>query len=134
LTTPPLEGASKKKNLGEFGCTMLAFLVIVLLASGLPSLRESLWGEREGTIKTDDYRTRIVVKEGSHGTWFKTFTCTYRKTNKGTLMSGYCEAVETTNAGACDTVYFYEKQAPKVCTDPKFPYLGVDDMCHTDPQ
>jgi hypothetical protein len=49
-------------------------------------------------------------------------------------MSGYCEAVETTNAGACDTVYFYEKQAPKVCTDPKFPYLGVDDMCHTDPQ
>jgi hypothetical protein len=31
-------------------------------------------------------------------------------------------------------VYFYQKEVPKFCRDPKFPYLGYDDMCHTEPQ
>ena len=112
-----------------WGC----LIVVGLIGWGLYSGYGSMWGEREGTIKTDDCRTRVVLKEGSTDTWFKKFTCSYRKTAKGTLMSGYCEAVDT-SAGVCDTVYFYEKKAPNVCTNPTYPYLGVDDQCYTQPQ
>jgi hypothetical protein len=113
--------------------TISGLCVLAGVVAGIAWLHSALWGEREGTIKTDDCRTKITLTEDSPSTWFKQFTCTYHKTKTAKLISGYCEAVETT-AGACDTVYFYDKKAPKLCTDPKFPYLGYDDMCHTDPQ
>jgi hypothetical protein len=118
-----------------FRTRYVAALVIVLglIVGGVVWGYKSMWGEREGTVNTDDCRARIPLKEDSSDTWFKQFTCSYRKTNSGKLISGTCEAVET-SAGRCNTVYFYEKKVPKVCTDPKFPYLGVDDLCYTFPQ
>jgi hypothetical protein len=118
------------------GCFVLMAFILVLWvhSGGLTSINNMVWGEREGVMKTDDCRTRIVVKEGTSATWFKKFTCVYRRTKSNKLMSGYCEAVDTNSAGACNTVYFYIKQVPPICTDPKFPYFGEDDLCHTDLQ
>jgi hypothetical protein len=62
-------------------------------------------------IKTDDCRATIHVKEGSWDTFFKTFTCTYRKTKSGTIMGSFCQAVETNSAGVCTAVYSYEKKS-----------------------
>jgi hypothetical protein len=115
------------------GCLVTFIVIGIAIWGGGAVLRSTIWGEQEGVINTDDCRARIVVKEDSSDTWFKKFTCTYRKTNKGTLISGVCQAVETTG-GKCETVYFYDKVVPKVCTDPKYPNLGVDDMCYTLPQ
>jgi len=113
----------------------IGWLVIVGLALyGLSSAHNSVWGEQEGTTKTSDCRKTIPVKEGSVDTWFKKFICTYRRTAKGTIMSGYCEAVEV-EGGVCETVYSYLKKINNGrCTDPKVPYLGEDDLCHSDPQ
>ena len=95
---------------------------------------EAIWGEREGTIKTDDCRARIMVDEfPSRGTLFKTFTCSYRKTVSGKILDGYCESVYTTN-GTCETVYVYQKKKNNGgCVKPN-PYLGEDDHCHEVPQ
>ena len=105
-----------------------AFLILLTIGGGI-WVHNAVWGEREGSIRTDDRRIRITLEDGSKETWFKNFTCSYRRTNKGTILAGQCEAVET-NSGACETVYSYSKKAPKVCTDPKVPYLGYDDLCH----
>jgi hypothetical protein len=113
-----------------FGCVFALIVIFSAIRWGV----ESLWGEREGTIRTNDCRTRISVVEGSSETWFKKFTCSYKKTVKGYLISGYCEAVDTNSAGVCETVYFYPRKVPNLCTDPKYPHLGQDGMCHTEPQ
>jgi len=102
------------QKLSELAWGVAGLLMLGVFGAGLFWLTAALWGEREGTIKTDDCRTRITLKEGSPTTWFKKFTCTYKKTNKGNLMSGYCEAVET-NAGTCDTVYFFWKRYIAFC-------------------
>jgi hypothetical protein len=122
---------AKAENNAAYGGGCL--IVLGLIGGGLVWGYNTLWGEREGTIKTDDCRARITLKENSSDTWFKKFTCSYRKTTKGIVMSGYCEAVDI-SAGVCDTVYFYVKSPPNVCTDPSFPYLGTDDKCYAQPQ
>ncbi len=48
-------------------------------------------------------------------------------------MYGVCESV-TTSGGVCDTVYYYLKEGAKICNDPKYPHLGIDDLCYTTPQ
>jgi hypothetical protein len=119
------------KNAGESGWTYLVVIVVLLI--GASWLRETFWGEREGTIKTEDCRARVLIKADSPTTWFKQFTCMYRKSQKGTLISGLCEAVETSGA-VCETVYYYEKPVPHLCNDPKYPYLGMDELCYSTPQ
>lgn len=124
--------AQEKSN--EFGGGIGCLVLVGLALYGLVSAHNSFWGEQEGTIKTSDCRKTIPVKEDSADTWFKKFICTYRRTNKGIVMSGYCEAVEIDN-GVCETVYSYQKKINNgECSDPKFRYLGEDDMCHSDPQ
>ena len=113
-----------------WGC----LVVFALIGVGLVRIHNTVWGEREGSIKTDDCRAKITVKEGSSETWFKKFTCVYQKTKSGKILSGYCEAVDTNTAGICETVYFYEKQASLVCSSSLMPYLGEDDRCHADPR
>jgi hypothetical protein len=113
-----------------WGC----LIVLALIGCGLVWVHNTVWGEREGSIKTEDCRAKITVKEGSSETWFKKFTCTYQRTKQGKVLSGYCEAVDTNAAGICETVYFYEKKPLLVCTSPLMPYLGDDDRCHADPQ
>src|SRR5262249_27310265 len=113
----------------------LGCLALVIVAGGVGYwLAESVWGEREGTVRTNDCRTTIPVKDGSSDTWFKKFTCQYQGTKSGKIMGGFCQAVVLTNGGECETVYVYEKHQANVCTDPKFPYLGYDDLCHTELQ
>jgi hypothetical protein len=110
-------------------------LVFLLFVAGLVWIHQAIWGEREGTIKTDDCRARIVIKEGSSETWFKKFTCSYEKTRGGTIVGGYCEAVDINSAGACETVYVYTKDIQNSCgANPTAPYLGDDNLCHATPQ
>ena len=122
------EGAGEKVGQG-LGCLFILVLVVALLGS----LRDHIWGEREGFTKTDDCRNTVIVKEGSFDTWFKKFTCTEIRTKSGRIIKGTCVAVDT-EGPVCQTVYTYDKKPQIVCSDPKFPYAGFDDMCHVDPQ
>ena len=115
----------KRESAG--GC-LVALMVIIAVGY---ALENTIWGEREGFVKTNDCRTTIPIKPGSPETWFKTFTCAYQKTKSGKIMGGTCQSVVLADNGVCETVYVYEKPQPDVCTDPKYPYLGYDDMCHT---
>jgi hypothetical protein len=103
--------SAKTEGNAASGCGYGCLLVLVLISGGLYLGYNALWGELEGTIRTDDCRTRIELKEQSADTWFKKFTCSYRKTNSGAVMDGYCEAVDTTSAGSCDAIYFCIKNA-----------------------
>jgi hypothetical protein len=58
-----------RNNSGDGVWTLL--VVIVVLIVGVSWLQQTFWGEREGTIKTDDCRTRVLLKEDSPTTWFK---------------------------------------------------------------
>jgi hypothetical protein len=129
VDSPKAENKSENTALG-LGC----LFVLSLLGAGLLWIHNTVWGEREGSIQTDDCRARILIKENSCETWFKKFTCTYQRTKGGKLISGTCEAVDTDAAGKCETVYFYEKKNPLSCTSPLEPYLGDDDLCHDTPQ
>ena len=111
------------------GCLFLIGLGIWAMSQGLGKI----WGEQEGYVKTDDCRSTVMLKASSPETWFKKFTCVYRRTKRGVLISGVCVSVDTDGA-VCKTVYEYEREGPKVCTDPKFPYLREDDMCYEGPQ
>jgi hypothetical protein len=113
-----------------YGCLVVIGLAIFGVIQGC----KGIGGEQEGFIKTDDCRRTVMVKEGSTETWFKKFTCMYRKTHQGVTMGGTCVAVDTDGA-VCQTVYMYQKQLKNAgCMDPNTPYLGEDDMCHTTPQ
>src|ERR1039458_1627917 len=105
--------ASPAKSAGDPGEGCAACLMLIaaffLLMPGNP-LHDSIWGEHEGIIKTDDCREKVTVEEGSSGTWFKTFTCTYQKSKSGKLIGGSCQAVEMNDGGACQTVYSYQKK------------------------
>jgi hypothetical protein len=108
-------------------------LVVFLILGGLGIIYNAIWGEQEGFTKTDDCRNTVMVQEGSLGTWFKKFTCTVKKTKSGKTISGVCVSV-VTEGSVCQTVYTYSKKPAVECSDPKFPYLGYDDMCHSDYQ
>ena len=123
--------ATEKSSFGE---TVIGILFLGAIVFGFQWLHSAVWGEQEGYIKTADCRKTIPVKEGSFDTWFKKFTCTYEKTNSGKIFSGTCAAVETDGV-ACGAAYVYEKKTEiKGCTDPKYPYPGRDDLCHSDIQ
>ena len=111
------------------GCLLVLIVAGVAIWGGQDYLRSSVWGEREGVIKTDDCRTRVIVKPDTSDTWFKKFTCATLKTNKGVLIRQICEAVETSGA-ACTVVYSYERKGPNLCNDPQYPYLHTDDLCY----
>jgi hypothetical protein len=108
-------------------------LVVACILGGLVIIRSAIWGEQEGFTKTDDCRNTVMVQEGSFDTWFKKFTCTVKKTKSGKTISGVCVSV-VTEGSVCQTVYTYSKKPAVECSDPKFPYLGYDDMCHSDYQ
>jgi hypothetical protein len=109
-----------------FGYLIAAVIVIWF---GGKYLHNTVWGEREGVINTDDCRSKVAVVEGSSATWFRKFTCVYQKDRDGSLMRGACEAVDITPSGACETDYYYEKKAsPSICPE-SAPYLGLDGKC-----
>ena len=91
----------------SFGAFLGRLAFVGLAIWGVIQGVNSLWGEQEGFVKTDDCRRTVMVKAGSPETWFKEFTCTYRRTQKGLVMSGTCVAVET-EGSVCQTVYTYQ--------------------------
>ena len=70
----------------------------------------------QGTVKYDDCRQVINLKEGDSGTWGKTFTCDTFKTNDGRVISGECVHVDLNSNGSCDTAYVYEKTPQITCS------------------
>ncbi len=125
--------ADAKQKGEKVGTAFGGLLFIILVTSGIKGGYNTFWGEQEGLVKTDDCRRMVTVKEDSPETWFKKFTCTYRKTQKGIVMSGTCVAIDTEGA-ACQTAYMYEKKVSNGgCNDPKHPYLGEDDLCYPTP-
>jgi hypothetical protein len=87
-------------------------------------------GERQGEVKWSDCREKIFVSEDSIESLTKRFTCSYWKTNGGKLLGGQCVNIETEENGSCRKAYIYNKSADKVCNDPKYPRLHVDDLCY----
>ena len=112
---------------------LIAILILVYAQTAWKFVHDHVWGEREGVTRIADCRSVISVKEGSYDTWFKTFTCSYVRSKSGKLIGGRCVAVET-DGPVCKKVYGYEKRSELTCSDPKLPYIGVDEMCHSDPQ
>lgn len=86
-------------------------------------------GEKEGYINTSDCRANYEVEDQVWNRIWNEYTCTYRKTNAGQIMSGTCERVETTLFGnECKASYTYNKKPYKVCSQ-EYPWLGSDGKC-----
>ncbi len=117
---------------------LVGLAILGLVCYGAYSLFVNIgggFGEQEGYVKTDDCRESLFLKEDTAQTYFKQFTCTYRKTASGKILGGTCSHIVMDGSPAyCKTVYTYEKSPQVHCTDPKFPFAGIDDMCHTMPQ
>jgi hypothetical protein len=111
----------------------LFLLALALILGGLIKMHNSIWGEREGVVKVDDCRNSIEIQEGSVRTWFKTFTCTAKKTESGKIISGFCHSV-VTEGSVCQTVYTYSKKPEIRCSNPNFSFPGYDDICHSNAQ
>ena len=126
-----------REQLDALGYLIGAVLVVGAIIWGIYSLFG--WGEREGVVKFDDCRQMVTLKPDTLQKYFKSFTCMYRRTESERIMSGECVHVDTagtlfSSSNECDIAYIYEKEQEGSCTDPKYPYLGYDDMCHTNLQ
>jgi hypothetical protein len=108
------------------------FLLLVIVVGGGGWLYTKMWNEQEGDARYEDCRNKIAIQEGSTDALFKSFTCNYVKTRSGKILSGTCVHV-VTEGPVCQTAYIYNKKSQVVCNDPKFPYAGYDDLCHSDP-
>lgn len=86
-------------------------------------------GEREGSVKWNDCREKIDVKEGDLNTLLKKFTCQYYKTQQGRIMGGSCVSIEYDSNGSCKAAYFYYKKQDNVCSKQN-PVLRNDDLCY----
>lgn len=84
--------------------------------------------EREGSVEFEDCREFIQIDENSFSTFYKTFTCTYEKTDNGDIMSGLCVRVELTKNNECKKAFAYEKSAYKEC--PEGEYLDKVGECY----
>jgi len=75
--------ATGTKNAGgNIVATIGCLFMLIILLGGLNAIRENVWGEQEGFIKTDDCRATVMVEQGSYHTWFKKFTCTLSRPKK----------------------------------------------------
>lgn len=87
--------------------------------------------EREGMVNIDDCRETIKIKSDNIKTYYKTFTCTYEKTDKGDIMSGACINLKTgLFSDKCKIAYIYERGPSKKC--PENGYLNQDGNCYCD--
>ena len=114
------------------------FFIALLISFGLWIFGFNFGRTYEGTVKYDDCKQ--IVKVNSDDYWqiyFHKFTCNYIKTKSGAIMGGECVRIEKDQSypvPMCAKAYVYQLDSSGVCTDPKYPYLGYDDMCYTTPQ
>jgi hypothetical protein len=106
------------------------FLLLIMFVGVGGWLYTKMWNEQEGNAMYEDCRNKISIQEGSADTLCKDFTCNYVKTRSGKILSGTCVHV-VTEGPVCQTAYIYNKKSQVVCSDPKFPYPGLDDLCHS---
>jgi hypothetical protein len=126
--------AEAKSSGGDnLGVVTAIMIVVGIGVAGVVWLYTTIWGEQEGQVNYEDCRNKITIQEGSADALFKDFTCTYGKTRSGKILNGICAHV-VTEGPVCQTVYIYSKKSQVVCSDPKFPFAGYDDLCHMDPQ
>jgi hypothetical protein len=85
-------------------------------------------GERPGTVKWNDCREQMFIKENSFEALSKRFTCDYIKTRQGRVMGGLCVHIEY-ESGQCKAAYIYVKEQAKVCSKEN-PILKEDDLCY----
>jgi hypothetical protein len=106
-------------------------LVIVLAITGAIAVYKAAipGGESEGTVKYEDCRQIIAIKQGDWVANFKSFVCDMRRTTNGKVMAGFCVHVDTTPDGKCERAYTYHK-IPEVACSAEYPYLGTDGKCH----
>jgi hypothetical protein len=123
---------------GEGDASGLAILALIGLAIwGGSSI---FFGEREGFIKYEDCREVIRLQPDTLQKYYKTFTCSYRKTKSGKHMGGVCVHVDSAGtlfsaSNACTSAYVYQAESQNEgCKQPAYPYLGYDDQCHKEPQ
>ena len=115
--------AAETKGSAALGWVVLIIAFVVVMAA--------LHGEHEGTVKYDDCREVIVLSPDTLQTFYKSFTCTYVKTNKGHIMSGVCVSVEEPWFGpGCTKAYIYYKKPFADCG--QHASLTYDEMCACD--
>lgn len=114
------------------GCGVVALFLLCGLYAGCGVK------EREGVVKYDDCRHVIDLKPNTFQKRFHTFTCEYRKSQSGKVISAKCVRVESDGTlfsatHSCNAAYVYYRWKHDGC--PKVdPYLGYDDKCYPDPQ
>ena len=114
--------------------------VVVFIGAVLWGVSAISFGERDGTAKISDCREIITLQPDTKQKYYKAFTCSYDKTNNGSIMGGTCIHIESagstfSSSNECAVAYVYtRKQQDGLCTDKKFPYLGRDDKCYTEQQ
>lgn len=110
-----------------WGAIVGIFLFFVICGLVLGGLMTIFGGESEGTVKYDDCRQTITIKQNSWDTLFKKFICSDFKSNSGKLISGTCVHIDT-ESGSCKTVYIYTKEPDINCGNNSTP--DVDDKCY----
>lgn len=128
-----------KTKLEKFwsGVILLFFIFTVTSLIGWvgdnPKVLDTIWifgGEREGTVKYNDCREVTETEDNFINRIFRTYTCSYQKTNTGKIMSGECVYVKSPLfSGDCVRAYTYTKK-PEVRCSEVFPYLGYDEKCY----
>jgi len=110
---------------------------IVLFVCVGTALRESngsffFGGERVGTVRYQDCREIVRLKDNPLRKLYTTFTCSYQRTVTGKLMGGECVSVKTTSSGeTCQIAYLYEKKSEFVC--PSNTHVMPDETCACGP-
>jgi hypothetical protein len=94
--------------------------------------------EREGYVKYDDCRETVILQPDTMQKYYRTFTCSVRKTKTNTVMGGQCVHIEyessmLSSSRVCTVALVYQKLPGARCNDPA-PYLGYDDKCYPVPQ
>lgn len=93
--------------------------------------------EREGFVKYDDCRERVLLSPHSLQKYVYTFTCSSLKTKSGKIINGQCVRVEYegswfSSSKTCSVAYIY--QMTPACSDPKYSYMGDDEKCYDKPK
>jgi hypothetical protein len=94
--------------------------------------------EREGYSKYDDCRETVILQPDTIQKYYKTFTCSVRKTQTNKVMNGECVHIEYessifSTSRVCMVALVYQKMPETKCNDPT-PYLAKDDKCYPWPQ
>ncbi len=118
-----------KNQRGEGTIEAIGGLFVFLIFVGIiwAILGALLGGESDGSVKYDDCRQVISVKQDDWQNNFKKFTCENIKSNSGRLISGTCVHIDT-SGGACITAYVYTKKSGFNCGDNSTP--NVDDSVY----